>query len=124
MDFCKRQFFWFFFFSVKNYNEVSKLQFSILQIVLESLSKYIDIRNLKIKAPNDILINDKKICGILVESFKYENKIYSIIGVGLNLLKNPIIKNYQTSSIYKEFGKKINFFDFSDTINKQMRDFF
>lgn len=120
----KGNFFGSFFFSVKNYKEVSKLQFSILKIVLKTLSKYIDTSSLEIKAPNDILIKNKKICGILIESFQYKKKIYSIIGVGLNLLKNPTIKNYQTTNIYKEFGKKINFFDFSDTINKSMKAFF
>jgi BirA family biotin operon repressor/biotin-[acetyl-CoA-carboxylase] ligase len=40
----------------------------------------------KIKWPNDILVNDKKICGILIENSVSGDKIQnSIIGIGLNV---------------------------------------
>ncbi len=49
----------------------------------------------------------KKICGILQEiKFINEDK-YIIIGIGINLVKNPIIKNYPVSNILYETGKKI-----------------
>ncbi|MEW6128815.1 MAG: biotin--[acetyl-CoA-carboxylase] ligase [Acidobacteriota bacterium] len=39
-----------------------------------------------IKYPNDILVNGKKICGILVESSITENKLeYAILGIGVNI---------------------------------------
>ncbi|KAK3604789.1 hypothetical protein CHS0354_000447 [Potamilus streckersoni] len=42
--------------------------------------------NIKLKWPNDILINNKKICGILVESVYYGHSLSSIaIGIGLNV---------------------------------------
>jgi BirA family biotin operon repressor/biotin-[acetyl-CoA-carboxylase] ligase len=38
------------------------------------------------KWPNDILINKKKCCGILMESASQRNKLdYAIIGIGLNV---------------------------------------
>lgn len=46
-----------------------------------------DIRNLMIKPPNDILINGKKLSGILIENF-HEN-LY-IIGIGVNLQFAPL----------------------------------
>ena len=59
--------------------------------------------NSKIKWPNDILIDKKKICGILIETnIKSEQIQSSVIGVGLNInqtnfpgeIKNPVsIKN-------------------------------
>jgi BirA family biotin operon repressor/biotin-[acetyl-CoA-carboxylase] ligase len=39
----------------------------------------------KIKWPNDVLIEDKKVCGILTEVRSLENKInYVILGIGIN----------------------------------------
>jgi BirA family biotin operon repressor/biotin-[acetyl-CoA-carboxylase] ligase len=47
----------------------------------------------QIKWPNDILINGKKVCGILVENEVRGNKVaYSIIGIGINV--NLRVKNY------------------------------
>lgn len=54
----------------------------------------------QIKWPNDILVNGKKICGILItNAFSGEFVDYSIVGVGLNV-NNPIsdeIKDIATS---------------------------
>ena len=41
--------------------------------------------NLRIKWPNDILINYRKVCGILIESFDD----FVIIGIGLNVNSHP-----------------------------------
>ena len=38
-----------------------------------------------IKWPNDILINGKKIAGILIENTLWENLHTSVIGIGLNV---------------------------------------
>ena len=52
--------------------------------VLEAYSS-----DLNLKWPNDILYKNKKVGGILVEKEHYENKIKTIIGIGINLsLKN------------------------------------
>ena len=52
--------------------------------VVELLSNY-GIKA-KIKLPNDIYINDKKICGILIEhAVKGEYLEHSIVGIGLNV---------------------------------------
>ncbi len=42
----------------------------------------------EIKWPNDILINGKKVCGILVESSELnDDDFYVVLGVGLNVLR-------------------------------------
>tara|TARA_B100000965_G_scaffold393238_1_gene403783 strand:- start:2696 stop:3313 length:618 start_codon:yes stop_codon:yes gene_type:complete len=44
------------------------------------------ISNLKLKHPNDIMKDGKKVGGILIENIIYnENSIYSAIGIGLNI---------------------------------------
>ncbi|MCQ2529768.1 MAG: biotin--[acetyl-CoA-carboxylase] ligase family protein [Lachnospiraceae bacterium] len=39
----------------------------------------------QIKLPNDILLNGKKICGILMEAVPHDDDIFLIFGVGINL---------------------------------------
>lgn len=41
----------------------------------------------KIKWPNDIILNGKKVCGILIEKKKIENVEYYILGIGINVLQ-------------------------------------
>lgn len=53
--------------------------------VAKTLEK-ISVENPKIKWPNDIMINGKKVCGILTESVTKSNKIENvIIGVGIDV---------------------------------------
>lgn len=39
----------------------------------------------KIKWPNDILINNKKVCGILSEFISNDNGVFIVVGIGVNL---------------------------------------
>ena len=53
----------------------------------------------KIKWPNDIIVNGKKICGILIENvFEGDMVSKSIIGIGLNV-NNPIAKEIEDIAI-------------------------
>ena len=56
----------------------------------------------RIKWPNDVLINGKKVCGILIENEVQKNEVnYSIIGIGINvnldLADFPDIESLATS---------------------------
>lgn len=87
--------------------------------------------NSKIKWPNDILINDKKVCGILCELTSNNNGEFIILGIGINLYheKNdfpseienkatslklntpqPIIRNYFINSLTNYLFKYYNYF--------------
>ena len=59
---------------------------------------------LKVKWPNDIYINDKKISGILIESQIFNKKIKQVvIGIGLNINQNNF-DDLNATSILKETG--------------------
>ena len=67
--------------------------------------------NAKIKWPNDVVVNDKKIAGILAEAAFTGSKLSAVvISAGLNVLQNKDeMKDIDrpASSIYMEIGKKM-----------------
>ena len=66
--------------------------------------------NAKIKWPNDIIVNGKKICGILIENvFEGDRVSKSIIGIGLNV-NNPIAKEIEEIAISSKqvLNKELN----------------
>lgn len=65
-------------------------QFVVSMAVANSIAavvaKYVEKRTVSVKWPNDIYIDDKKVCGILIENRLQGGVIKdSIIGVGLNV---------------------------------------
>ena len=76
-------------------------------LVRELLSKYYK-KKITFKKPNDLLIDKKKICGILQETLIKLDKKYLIVGVGINLIKSPNIKNYPTTNLKELLNKKVS----------------
>jgi len=72
------------------------------------------VTNLKaqLKWPNDVLVNGKKVCGILVESGVRGGKVdYAVIGIGVNvnirLSEYPEITPFATS-LSQELGREVS----------------
>ena len=61
-----------------------------------------------IKKPNDILINKKKVCGILQETIYKNDRKYLIVGIGVNVSNSPIIDNYPTTFLNNYAKNKLN----------------
>ncbi|WP_300567088.1 biotin--[acetyl-CoA-carboxylase] ligase [Flavobacterium sp.] len=71
--------------SVPNIEAIFNLNITIAVSIIEALNKQ-NINSLNIKWPNDIMAENKKIAGILIENNIKENgTIDSIIGIGLNI---------------------------------------
>lgn len=93
--------------------KIEKLTIVIAKCIVRSLEKLYNIKT-NIKEPNDIILNGKKLAGILTESIsqgKIIKKIY--IGIGINVNQeffNDEIEKIATS-LKKEFKK-----DFSKTL--------
>jgi len=80
--------------------------------VVKTLER-IGIENAEIKWPNDVMINDKKVCGILTEAITKFNSIESvIIGVGIdaNFDVNVLSKELQegTTTLDIELGHRVD----------------
>lgn len=109
---------------VKNHEDIYDAQFNSLRIIVKFFTKIgVNKKKIKIKQPNDILIDNKKICGILVESSKYKKNLYLIIGIGLNLISSPKIKNYGTTFLNKYVQNKIDKFDFVNFTKQNIKFF-
>ena len=87
------------FFSLEKINmslqQLTKVNCFLIKKILSRHYK----KKISIKSPNDLLVNKKKICGILQETLKKANTTYLITGVGINLIKSPNIKNYPTTNL-------------------------
>ncbi len=76
--------------------------------VIEALKKY-KIPDLSIKWPNDIMSDNKKIGGILIENSILQNgTIDSVIGIGINLNQTDFEGLPKGSSVYNIIQKKID----------------
>ena len=109
-----------FFYTIENISLTLK---QLTEINCLSVKKLLSIyykKKILYKKPNDLLINKKKICGILQESLNTLNKKYLIVGIGINLNKSPKIKGYPTTSLNDITIKKIT----KSKIEKQLKKIF
>ena len=88
-------------------------------LIIKLISHYYK-KKIKLKLPNDILINRKKICGILQETIKKNNIQYLIVGIGLNLINSPQINKYPTTNLYDLTNSKISV----NKISKELKDMY
>ena len=86
---------------------ISKITKINCLLVKKLISKYVK-KKIVFKKPNDLLINKKKISGILQETISYSNKVFLITGIGININKNPIIKNYPATNMCELSKKSIS----------------
>lgn len=77
--------------------------------ITDYLKEKISGKKIKIKWPNDIYVEDKKICGILIEhSIGGEGINHSIVGIGLNLNQSSFPNDLlNPTSVLLESGKKL-----------------
>lgn len=84
-----------------------------------------NISRLKIKWPNDILSEDKKVCGVLIENVLSNNKLKgTIIGIGLNVNQTEFENLPQASSLLLISGKVYNLDELLVSIVTNMKFYF
>jgi BirA family biotin operon repressor/biotin-[acetyl-CoA-carboxylase] ligase len=63
---------------------------------------------IKIKWPNDLLFEKKKICGILQETIIQASKKFLIVGIGINTNLNPNSSSFSSTSLKQITNKNID----------------
>ena len=63
---------------------------------------------IKIKWPNDLLIEKKKICGILQETVINEGRKFLIVGIGINTNLDPKNSSFLSTSLKQITNKNID----------------
>ena len=109
---------------VSFFQELNKIKFSISTLttlncllVKKIISKYTK-KKIYFKKPNDLLIEKKKVCGILQEIIYKSNKKYLITGIGINISKSPYIKNYPTTNLNEIANKHIRINEVENSLRK------
>jgi BirA family transcriptional regulator, biotin operon repressor / biotin---[acetyl-CoA-carboxylase] ligase len=97
-----------FFYELRNINSsVARLTKINCLLVKKLLSSYYK-KNIEFKKPNDLLINKKKISGILQETFSILDNKFLIVGIGINITQSPNIRNYSTTNLNELTNRTIN----------------
>jgi BirA family biotin operon repressor/biotin-[acetyl-CoA-carboxylase] ligase len=96
------------FLSLKNQHYLYKISALACYDVLAELldTSQFDI---KIKWPNDILVNKQKVAGILIENHVTNIKLsWSVVGIGLNVNQTIFDEAFNATSLKLILGKEIN----------------
>lgn len=92
--------------------------------VYETLSKYTS--NVSLKWPNDVLINGKKVSGILLESVSKDVFSNVILGIGVNINNSSFPEELNATSLYLEtkqkFDKKVILDSILKSIDKHLEN--
>jgi len=104
----KGNFFVSIFFELKksmpDFKEFSLINPMIVKKILNECSS----QQVKIKWPNDLLIRNRKVCGILQELIHFEKKLFLIIGIGINTISSPKTKLFKGTSLLESSGKLVD----------------
>ena len=99
---------------VSFFNELNKTNLSINTItkinclLVKKLLSRFTRKKITFKKPNDLLIDQKKISGILQEVIFLNKKKFLITGIGINIIKNPYIRNYPATNLQEVTKKSIS----------------
>ena len=83
--------------------KLATLSFVAGLAVFEALKQFFDERRLTLKWPNDVLLDGKKVSGILLENHVGKNRRSAvIIGVGINCNSSPLSTAFAATNMAKE----------------------
>ena len=108
-----------FFFEINQKLSLKKITKFNVFLIKNIISQLIN-KKITIKYPNDLLINKKKVSGLLQEIIFNNNKKYLIFGVGINILNSPNIYDYGTTFLNKYTKNKINKRNLFEKIRKNL----
>ncbi len=89
--------------------------------VARTINHFLDSDQAVIKWPNDILVEDKKCAGILIQNAIQGKRLsYSILGIGINVNQKSFAGNFSAQSLAGLLGYEIALNDVKQMLNKQL----
>jgi len=107
-------------------DDLSRIKYLTL---MASLSVNLVLKKLKFKAlvkwPNDVLVDNKKICGILTETI-FGKESYALVGIGLNVNQARFPKSLEkkATSLFLESNKQFNIKKILKSIMKEFENLY
>jgi len=74
----------------------------------------------KIKWPNDIILNGKKVCGILIEKKKVNHQEFYILGIGINILQDDFFHIPKAGSVFTTTGLSFDLEKFTNQFHESL----
>ena len=97
----------------------------VTSLALLKTLHFFSITKLSVKWPNDILSENKKICGILIENVVKQNKFHeSFIGIGLNVNQTEYKNLPNASSLKIISGRFYDLDEVAHVIIKNLKHYF
>ena len=93
-----------------NINKLEGITIHIAELIKNAIYNLYGYE-LQIKEPNDLILNNRKICGILTECTSNSNIVKSVyIGIGFNVNQDIFVKEIEgiATSLKKEYGRDFN----------------
>ena len=88
-------------------HEISGLTLFMSVAVSKAIKKICDI-SVKIKWPNDLIVDQKKVAGILTELNGEVDRInFVVVGIGINVNESKCFLSKSVTSLFNQSGKKI-----------------
>lgn len=89
-------------------------------IIISDFLANLTENTVKIKWPNDIILKNKKIVGILIEKKKINHNNYFIIGAGFNILQEKFDEISNAGSLLSQTGKYFDLNEFTSSLHDYM----
>ena len=101
------------------------LSAAVALAVFETISALLPKENVKVKWPNDVLVNGKKIAGILIENMlRGSNLETSIIGIGINVNQVQFPAGFNPTSIKLNAASDVKIEAVLDLLSAQLERFY
>lgn len=105
-------------FALKNKNiNVSDTSFNFYTAILvRDFIANLTKTEVKIKWPNDLILKNKKICGMLFE----KNKNYFVVGIGINILQENFKNLPKAGSVLSQTGLSFELKAFTESLHQYL----
>lgn len=87
-------------------------------IVIQNYIANLTQKPVKIKWPNDLILKNKKIAGILIEKKKINGEQYFIIGAGINILQEKFDEISNAGSVFTQTGERLDLKNFTENLHE------